>query len=322
MFRALTLALALCLPGLAAAQDCARLAAEAGAHSGLPEGLLPAISLVEAGRGDGQGGVAPWPWTLNEGGKGMYFDTREEALAYLKEAVARGVTNIDVGCMQLNWKWHSAGFESPEDMIDPGRNTRYAARFMVELYNRLGSWDVAASAYHSTDRDRGQRYLAKVQAAQQSFRQTPSLLAEGGPEGDPATSTRGTTLLVAIPTQLDGILAHGGTPLFALASAPPADGFTGETPFDDLDAAPDPEAMADGAAEDLRDETATTAAADRAPPPRPATRQPAERLPPPDLPMVIAAAAVSLALPENLPPRLRNRWAEVEEMRRILAETP
>jgi hypothetical protein len=38
--------------------------------------------------------------------------------------------------------------------------------------------------------------------------------------------------------------------------------------------------------------------------------------------MVVAAAAVSLALPENLPPRLRNRWAEVEEMRRILAESP
>ena len=322
MFRALTLALALLFPGLAAAQDCARLAADAGAQAGLPDGLLPAISLVEAGRGDGKGGVAPWPWTLNEGGKGMYFDTREEALAYLKEAVDRGVTNIDVGCMQLNWKWHSAGFETPEDMIDPARNTRYAARFMVELYNRLGSWDVAASAYHSTNPDRGRRYLAKVQAAQQSFRLAPSQLAGADTDGltddDAASMPRGTTLLVAIPTQLDGILAHAGTPLFAVASAPPADGFTGETPFDDLPE--DGEALADGTEEDMRGEA--TASIDRPPPSRPTGESPPARLPPPDLPMVIAAAAVSLALPENLPPRLRSRWAEVEEMRRILAESP
>ena len=321
MFRAVTFALTLLLPGLAAAQDCARLAAEAGAQAGLPDGLLPAISLVEAGRGDGKGGIAPWPWTLNEGGKGMYFDTREEALAYLKEAVARGVTNIDVGCMQLNWKWHSAGFESPEDMIDPARNTRYAARFMVELYNRLESWDVAASAYHSTNPERGRRYLAKVQAAQQSFRLAPPTeLAgtEGDPSGDGAIMPNRTTLLVAIPTQLDGILAHAGTPLFAMASAPPADGFTGETPFDDP--AEEGEAMAEGAEEDMRG--TAEAAADRPPPPRPAAPAAPERLPPPDLPMVIAAAAVSLALPENLPPRLRNRWAEVEEMRRILADSP
>lgn len=317
MFRALTFALALLLPGLAAAQDCARLAAEAGAEAGLPDGLLPAISLVEAGRGDGKGGVAPWPWTLNEGGKGMYFDTREEALAYLKEAVDRGVTNIDVGCMQLNWKWHSAGFETPEDMIDPARNTRYAARFMVELYNRLESWDVAASAYHSTDPDRGRRYLAKVQAAQQSFRFAPTEFASADGTEDGSTP-RSTGLLVAIPTQLDGILAHAGTPLFALASAPPADGFTGETPFDALPE--DQDAIAEAGEEDMRGEG--LASIDRPPPPRPTGETAPQRLPPPDLPMVVAAAAVSLALPENLPPRLRNRWAEVEEMRRILAESP
>jgi hypothetical protein len=307
MLRALALSVALLLPGLAAAQDCARLAAEAGAEAGLPDGLLPAISLVEAGRGTGNGGIAPWPWTLNQGGKGMYFDTREEALAYLKQAVAEGVTNIDVGCMQLNWKWHSAGFATPEDMIDPTRNTRYAARFMVELYNRLGSWDVAAAAYHSTNPERGQNYLQKVMAARDSFQLSP-LDAPDGAGGE-------TLLLTAIPAQLDGILAFAGNPLVALASAPPADGFEGETPFDDA-----PQTPSDPAAD-----TMAEAAADIPPPSRPSratgTRQP-PALPPPDLPMVIAAATVSLALPENLPPRLRHRWAEVEAMRAILSSAP
>lgn len=291
MIRAFVLSLLL-LAAPAAAQDCARLAAAAGAEAGLPDGLLPAISLVEAGRGDGKGGIAPWPWTLNEGGKGMYFDTREEALSYLEDAIARGVTNIDIGCMQLNWKWHSAGFASAEDMIDPERNTRYAALFMVELEQRLGAWETAAAAYHSTDPERGERYLQKVLAAQGSFRLAPE----------------GEGLRVAgLPANLRGILAFAGAPLVALTSAPPADGFSGETPFDGVPV-----------------ETATTAAPGTAPPPRPDRDRPADLPPdlPPDLPMVVAAATATLALPENLPPRLRHRWAEVEAMRTLLAETP
>ncbi|WGV14938.1 transglycosylase SLT domain-containing protein [Fuscovulum ytuae] len=307
MIRALVLSLAILAPGLAAAQDCARLATEAGAEAGLPDGLLPAISLVEAGRGTGNGGLAPWPWTLNEGGKGMYFDTKEEALAYLEQALARGVTNIDIGCMQLNWKWHSAGFASPAEMMDPVRNTRYAARFMTELKNRLGSWDVAASAYHSTDPDRGRRYLEKVMAARSSFRYSPQ------PGHD--TADTGGTLLTAIPAELDGILAHAGSPLIALASAPPADGWEGETPFDSLEQPPAPTATA---AADLPE-----GRPDRSPPPRPTpANAAAPRRDAPDLPMVLAAAATTLALPENLPPRLRHRWSEVQAMRELLADDP
>ena len=238
---ALVLSLALLVPGRAAAQDCAGLAAQAGAEAGLPEGLLPAIALVESGRGTGRGGIAPWPWTLNQGGKGMYFDTREEALAYLKQAVAEGVTNIDVGCMQLNWKWHAAGFASPEDMIDPARNTRYAARFMVELYNRLGSWDTAAAAYHSTTPDRGQRLPAKGAAARDSFRAHPPRpgdASDGAPggagEGRPPHRHSHAARRHPRPCRI-AALRH--------RRRPPADGFTGETPSDDPSvAAPAPAA--------------------------------------------------------------------------------
>lgn len=147
-------------PAQASAPSCSDLAAEAGARLGIPQGLLPAISLVESGTGG-----APWPWTLNEGGKGMYFKTKDAALAYLKEAIARGVTNIDVGCMQLNYRWHSAGFASLEEMLDPNRNTTYAALFLTELQKRLGTWKAATAHYHSTDADRGARYVEKVIAA-------------------------------------------------------------------------------------------------------------------------------------------------------------
>lgn len=284
------------VPAAASTDQCIQLAANAGAAEGLPDGLLPAISMVEAGRADGKGGVAPWPWTLNQGGKGMYFDTREEALAYLKQAVDSGVTNIDVGCMQLNWKWHSAAFASLEDMIDPAQNTAYAARFMDELHTRLGSWEMAASAYHSTDPARGARYLEKVIAAKASIDITP--------EGE-------TTLLAGMPMALDGILAYNGQPLVALGGAQvaagdgkPAAGFEGETPFDDA------EPVDTAALEEDPDLPFIDPAESAAP---------VDRGPPPDLPMVVAAAAASLAQPENLPPRLQRRWAEVEEMRAILA---
>lgn len=204
MLRLFALVLALLFPALAAAQDCNALAAQAGADEGLPDGLLPAIALVESGHTDANGTHAPWPWTTNEGGKSHFFETKAEAVAYLENAVASGVTTIDVGCMQLNWKWHAQAFTSPEQMFDPVENTRYAARFLRELQARLGSWEVATAAYHSTDPTRGQAYLQKVVAAQGRL---------------PLTDMSEATLLASAPIQLDGILAFSGSPLVQLDAA-------------------------------------------------------------------------------------------------------
>ncbi|MCU0814998.1 MAG: lytic transglycosylase domain-containing protein [Cypionkella sp.] len=169
--------LAICLVLLSqpvwAAPSCADLAEAEGARLGVPPGVMAAISLVETGRNG-----APWPWTLNEGGKGSHFDSRDEALAALTEALARGVTNIDVGCMQLNHRWHSAGFASSADMIDPVQNTRYAALFLLELQKRLGSWEKAIQHYHSADPTRGAAYAQKVEAAMGQGSEAPALLAD------------------------------------------------------------------------------------------------------------------------------------------------
>ncbi|MCE6961899.1 transglycosylase SLT domain-containing protein [Cereibacter sphaeroides] len=224
-------------PALRAAESCEQLAAAAGAEAGIPEGLMPAIARVESGRSGGA-----WPWTLNQGGKGMYFETRDEALAMLRSVVASGVTNIDVGCMQLNWRWHSPAFGSAEEMIDPLRNTRHAARFLVELRQRLGSWEAATAAYHSSDRSRGTAYLAKVEAARGGVQ----LADAGGPLPDEATmaAARVQGLLVlapqpmvalgdgmaafglpeaaaAIPSRLPARLPQGATGLLAEADLPP-----------------------------------------------------------------------------------------------------
>jgi hypothetical protein len=95
---------------------------------------------------------------LNHAGKGLYFETRDEALAYVRETVAQGPRNIDVGCMQINHYWHGDNFPSLEAMIDPETNIRYAVRYLKELYASKGSWEAAVGNYHSKDPERGARY--------------------------------------------------------------------------------------------------------------------------------------------------------------------
>lgn len=170
-FTALARGMALCWLAVAAPQalaatvpDCEAIAARIGAAEGLPAGLLPAISRIESGRKTGKT-VHAWPWTLNHAGKGLFFETREEALAYLRKTVANGPRNIDVGCMQINNYWHGKHFTSLEAMIDPETNIRYAVRYLKELYRERGSWDGAVQRYHSPDPERGARYHRAFAAA-------------------------------------------------------------------------------------------------------------------------------------------------------------
>ena len=150
---------------MAAPPDCEVLAARAGAEAGVPEGVLAAIARVEAGRGIGGGQRRAWPWTLNQGGDGSFHPDKATALAKAETLIAQGVRNLDLGCMQLNWRWHAAAFTGADEMLDPVANTRYAALFLAELARRNGSWERAVALYHSSDPARGTAYAGKVAAA-------------------------------------------------------------------------------------------------------------------------------------------------------------
>lgn len=193
--------------------DCEAIAARIGAAEGLPAGLLPAISRIESGRKIDKS-VRAWPWTLNHAGKGLFFETRDEALAYLRKTVANGPRNIDVGCMQINNYWHGKHFPSLEAMIDPETNIRYAVRYLKELFREKGSWDAAVRNYHSPDPVRGARYQRAFAAAQQ--RMSPN---SGGSELMQAAAARD------VPPPLTGreaMLAGGlfGMPVHFGAAAP------------------------------------------------------------------------------------------------------
>lgn len=213
------LALAGAAPSVAAAgvvPDCEAMATRIGAAEGLPAGLLPAISRIESGRRVGQT-VRAWPWTLNHAGQGLYFETREEALAYLRQTVADGPRNIDVGCMQVNNYWHGENFPSVDAMLDPETNIRYAVRFLKELFASKGSWEEAVKHYHSPDPDRGARYHRAFETARAAIDPTASGRGDVMTvTGEPAMSGRAAMMAgglfgQALPVQVGAVAPYGAT---------------------------------------------------------------------------------------------------------------
>ena len=127
----------------------------------IPHKLLSAISLTETGR-TVDGAFVSWPWSLNVSGKSFIFDSQENTKNFLQEKIDNKVNNIDIGCMQINYKYHKKSFEDLNSFLDPDKNVEWAAKFLVSLYNKHKSWNIAISRYHSSNPVRMKKYLLKV----------------------------------------------------------------------------------------------------------------------------------------------------------------
>ena len=176
--------LVLMLPGLAFARDiadgpaeprgwaeaqsaqCVGAIAQAELRQGTAPGLLAAIAKAESGRPvPPLRGLQPWPWAVNADGAAMYFDSKPAAVVWSRLALARGVRQLDVGCMQINLQSHPRAFRDIEDAFDPGANTAYAARFLLQLRQEAGGdWGVATGFYHSRTPVLAADYRARVTA--------------------------------------------------------------------------------------------------------------------------------------------------------------
>lgn len=128
---------------------------------GIPDNLLLGIGLQEAGVSRG-GQLTVWPWAVNAAGEGRLFDTRDAAMGWVRERQSLGIDSIDVGCMQINLRWHPLAFRTLEEGFDPVINIDYAARFLINLYLETGDWMRAAGAYHSRTPDVAGVYLASL----------------------------------------------------------------------------------------------------------------------------------------------------------------
>lgn len=168
---------------------CERAGVVAAQENGIPAEVLRAITRTETGRAR-HGQLSSWPWTANVAGKGYWFDNREEALRFLHDQVAQGQQNFDVGCFQVNYRWHRHGFASLDTMIDPMMNARYAARFLGELYAEKGDWTEAAGAYHSRTPKHARRYLETYRAHLAALAPEPGGVAPLSDPTVPAASRR------------------------------------------------------------------------------------------------------------------------------------
>ena len=127
----------------------------------IPNGLLLSIGKAEAIRKINNKYII-WPWTINHAGKSLFFDNKEQMKNYVFKNLKRKDFNIDVGCMQINIKWHKNNFKKISDMFEVNPNISYAASFLKQLKNKHGSWDKAIKHYHSSDPKKNNPYLIKV----------------------------------------------------------------------------------------------------------------------------------------------------------------
>lgn len=144
-------------------KTCSWAAARAERKHEIPAHLLQAIALAESGRWDkdSQAHFA-WPWTVTSGGEGKYYPSKQEAMNAVRRLQNKGVTNIDVGCMQINLHYHGDAFDNLGEAFDPIRNTTYSADFLTRLHKQTGSWMEATGKYHSSTPKHFKRYKAKV----------------------------------------------------------------------------------------------------------------------------------------------------------------
>jgi len=143
-------------------QMCDNAAVRASKTSGIPVSVLRAITRVETGRRQ-HGSLLPWPWTINSEGAGQWFSDRKQARDFAVERVALGLRSFDLGCFQLNFRWHGAAFDSLDAMLDPDLSATYAAGFLKDLYLETGNWPAAAAAYHSRTPKYANRYRKKFE---------------------------------------------------------------------------------------------------------------------------------------------------------------
>ena len=153
--------LSICSMATAASANgpCEREMALAARRHGVPLGVLYAVGLSETGR---KGSLNPY--ALNIDGRTVLATDLGNAMTRFSEARSKGAKLVDVGCMQINHRYHGDKFSSVEAMFDPARNVDYAARFLKELRTREGNWTMAVARYNAgpTNTIGQRRYICSV----------------------------------------------------------------------------------------------------------------------------------------------------------------
>lgn len=154
------------------ASACDRAALLAAKSVGTPFDVLRAVSRTETGRPSASG-QQPWPWTVNMEGAGKWFADLESARSFVFRHFKEGARSFDVGCFQINYRWHNQAFQSIDQMFDPETNAKYAAQYLKELHQEYGDWRSAVGAYHSRTAVHAKKYVARYDQILANLPQDP-----------------------------------------------------------------------------------------------------------------------------------------------------
>jgi len=130
----------------------------------VPFGVFYAVALTESGtQVDTNGSIRPWPWTLNVAGNGRFYPTRKAAADALAFLLGSGRESVDIGLMQVNWRYHRERLGSPQRALDPYHNLRVAAEILRDCHQSRQDWWEAVGCYHAPNSPhRAARYRARV----------------------------------------------------------------------------------------------------------------------------------------------------------------
>jgi hypothetical protein len=124
----------------------------------IPKGMLLAVSLVESG-----GGGSPSPYIMNVRGRAVFPGNESEAARYLRDSKGNLRDGVFAGCMQLSLAHHKQAFRPVEKIVNPEANVRYAAKYLVQLRQEVGSWAGAVARYNGSAGMKAASYQCKVQ---------------------------------------------------------------------------------------------------------------------------------------------------------------
>lgn len=138
---------------VANAQDLKNLISDTEKQYAIPQGLLHSIALVESQIN---------PYAINVEGKAIILNSKAAALEAIEYYRSLRVTNIDIGVMQINYRWHGKEFANLSEMLDVNNNIEYAAKLLTGLYKEHGSWHKATRLYHSATPKYHKQYSKKI----------------------------------------------------------------------------------------------------------------------------------------------------------------
>ncbi len=120
------------------------------AEQDIPQSVLYAVALTESGRQVASASLyRPWPWTLNVAGRGYFFDSRMAAWQALTDWLQAGKRSIDIGLMQVNWRYHQERLGTPWQALDPYHNLRVGAGILQDCFTARQDWWASVGCYHA-----------------------------------------------------------------------------------------------------------------------------------------------------------------------------